>query len=67
MHASSSCEVISSIPLLLPCCNDSDDVGTDGGKVIETGGDITLTIGLLVVVEGATAKETIDGGEHGLE
>src|SRR3954466_2009579 len=67
MHASSSCEVMSSIPLLLPCCNDSDDVGTGDGKVIETGGDITLTIGRMVVIEGAMAKKTISGGEHGLE
>ena len=58
---------MSSIPLLLPCCNDSDDVGTDDGKVIEAGGDITLTIGGMVIVEGAMAKETIGGGEHGLE
>src|SRR3954463_7363905 len=64
MHASSSCVVMSSIPLLLTCCNDSDDVGTDDGKVIEAGGDITLTIGCMVVVEGAMAKETIGGGEH---
>jgi hypothetical protein len=35
--------------------------------VIEAGGDITLTIGGMVIVEGAMAKETIGGGEHGLE
>ena len=32
-HASFSCEVISSIPLLLPCHKDVADVGTDDGNV----------------------------------
>ena len=66
-YASSSCEVISSLILLLPCHRDVAVVGTDDDNVPYTLDDVTLTIGGVAALVGAMAEEPTSGGEHELE
>ena len=66
-HASFSCEVISSIPLLLPCRKDVADVGTDVDNVPYSQDDAALTIQGGAALVGATVEEPTGGGEHELE
>ena len=66
-HASFSCEVISSRPLLLPR-RDVADVGTDVDNVPYSWDDVAVLIiwGVAALV-GATVEESTDGSEHELE
>ena len=66
-HASFSCEVISSIPLLLPYHKDVADVGTDIDNVPYSCDDVAHTIQGGAALAGAIVEEPTDDGEHELE